>query len=37
MQMMAYGASKPVPFHQAICESQALEAGITGNFTTDAM
>lgn len=33
MQIMAYGGSKPVPFQQAICESQALEPGITGNFT----
>lgn len=37
MQIMAYGGSKPVAFQQAICESQALEPGITGNFTTDAM
>jgi carboxylesterase type B len=37
MQIMAYGAKKPVPFQQAICESQALEPGITGNFTIDAM
>ncbi|KAK9414771.1 putative Carboxylic ester hydrolase [Seiridium unicorne] len=37
MQVMAYGASAPVPFQQAICESQALEPGITGNFTIDAM
>ncbi|KAI3392508.1 hypothetical protein diail_5643 [Diaporthe ilicicola] len=37
MQVMAYGASKPVAFQQAICESQALEPGITGNFTADAM
>lgn len=35
--MMAYGASKPLPFQQGICESQALEPGITGNFTIDAM
>ena len=34
---MAYGGSKPLSFHQAICESQALEPGITGNFTADAM
>lgn len=34
---MAYGAAKPIPFQQAICESQALEPGITGNFTIDAM
>ncbi|POR39521.1 Carboxylic ester hydrolase [Tolypocladium paradoxum] len=37
MQIMAFGASKPVPFQQGICESQALEPGITGNFTIDAM
>ncbi|KAK5994023.1 Secreted lipase [Cladobotryum mycophilum] len=37
LQIMAYGGTKPVPFHQAICESQALEPGITGNFTSDAM
>ncbi|KAI0096209.1 putative lipase [Nemania sp. FL0031] len=37
MQIMAYGASKPVPFHQGICESQANEPGITGNFTINAM
>ncbi|PNY23694.1 Carboxylic ester hydrolase [Tolypocladium capitatum] len=37
MQIMAYGASKPVPFQQGICESQALEPGITGSFTIDAM
>lgn len=37
MQIMAYGGSQPVAFQQAICESQALEPGITGNFTTDAM
>ena len=34
---MAYGGSKPVPFHQGICESQALEPGITGDFTINAM
>lgn len=37
MQIMAYGGSKPVPFQQGICESQALEPGITGTFTIDAM
>jgi carboxylesterase type B len=37
MQIMAFGASKPLPFQQAICQSQALEPGITGNFTIDAM
>jgi carboxylesterase type B len=34
---MAYGGTQPVPFQQGICESQALEPGITGNFTSDAM
>lgn len=34
---MAYGAERPIPFQQGICESQALEPGITGNFTNDAM
>lgn len=33
---MAYGGTKPVPFQQGICESQALEPGITGNFTINA-
>lgn len=37
MQIMAYGGSKPVPFKQGICESQANEPGITANFTIDAM
>ncbi|TGJ81609.1 hypothetical protein E0Z10_g7153 [Xylaria hypoxylon] len=37
MQIMAYGGSKPVPFHQGICESQNNEPGITANFTIDAM
>ncbi|KAI0838878.1 carboxylesterase family protein [Hypoxylon sp. FL0890] len=36
MQIMAYGGSKPAPFQQGICESQALEPGITGNFTINA-
>ncbi|KAH9901809.1 acetylcholinesterase [Xylariomycetidae sp. FL2044] len=36
MQIMAYGGERPVPFQRAICESQALEPGITGNFTSDA-
>ncbi|KAI0140042.1 carboxylesterase family protein [Hypoxylon sp. NC0597] len=36
IQIMAYGGSKPVPFQQGICESQALEPGITGNFAIDA-
>ncbi|KAF2207847.1 hypothetical protein CERZMDRAFT_115003 [Cercospora zeae-maydis SCOH1-5] len=33
MQTMAYGASKPVPFRAGIAESQAVEPGVTGNFT----
>ncbi|KAK3686622.1 hypothetical protein LTR37_019644 [Vermiconidia calcicola] len=37
LQIMAYGGSQPVPFQQASCESQALEPGITGNFTIEAM
>ncbi|KAJ6785082.1 hypothetical protein PWT90_08667 [Aphanocladium album] len=37
MHIMAYGGRKPAPFQQAICESQALEPGITGNFTQNAM
>ncbi|ROW04066.1 hypothetical protein VSDG_01168 [Cytospora chrysosperma] len=37
MQMMAYGGSKPIPFQQGICQSQALEPGIMGNFTINAM
>lgn len=37
MQIMAYGGGKPAPFQQGICQSQALEPGITGNFTIDAM
>ncbi|KAF2248112.1 alpha/beta-hydrolase [Trematosphaeria pertusa] len=37
MQLLAYGGTKPLPFKQGICESQALEPGITGNFSIDAM
>ncbi|KAJ7220927.1 putative lipase [Mycena pura] len=37
MQIMAFGGAKPVPFRRAIPESQFLEAGITGNFTRNAM
>ena len=37
MQVMAYGADRPFPFQQAVCQSQALEPGITGNFTREAM
>ena len=33
MQTLAFGGEQPVPFQQGICESQALEPGITGNFT----
>ncbi|RSL69549.1 hypothetical protein CEP53_002177 [Fusarium sp. AF-6] len=36
MQTLAYGGSKPAPFNQGICQSQALELGITGNFTQGA-
>ena len=36
MQTVAYGGTKPVAFHRAICESQALENGITGTFTVRA-
>ncbi|KAJ2987405.1 hypothetical protein NUW58_g4526 [Xylaria curta] len=34
---VAYGASKPVPFQQAIGQSQINEPGITGYFTAEAM
>ena len=34
---MAYGGTKPVPFQQGSAESQALEGGITGDFTQKAM
>jgi carboxylesterase type B len=34
---MAYGGEKPVPFHKAIAQSQVLEPGITGEYTTNAM
>lgn len=37
MQTVAYGASKPQVFSQFIAQSQALEGGITGNFTQKAM
>ncbi|MBE3041787.1 carboxylesterase family protein [Candidatus Bathyarchaeota archaeon] len=36
MHLIAYGGTKPVTFQRAICESQALEPGITGTFTIDA-
>ncbi|KAL2155746.1 hypothetical protein VTH82DRAFT_488 [Thermothelomyces myriococcoides] len=37
LHIMAYGGTKPVPFQQGICQSQALEPGITKNFTINAM
>ncbi|KAL5115377.1 hypothetical protein ACEQ8H_006753 [Pleosporales sp. CAS-2024a] len=37
MQILAYGGTKPLPFQQAMAESQSLEPGITRNFTIDAM
>lgn len=36
MQIMAYGAKRPVPFSGAICESQAVEPDITSNVTRKA-
>jgi len=27
LQVLAYGGEKPAPFHRAICQPQALEAG----------
>jgi carboxylesterase type B len=37
LQLLAYGGTQPLPYQQGICQSQALEAGITGNFTINAM
>ncbi|EAS34764.3 uncharacterized protein CIMG_00118 [Coccidioides immitis RS] len=37
LHTMAYGGTKPVPFQQGICQSQALEPGITGDFTINEM
>ncbi|CZT21145.1 related to para-nitrobenzyl esterase [Ramularia collo-cygni] len=37
MQILAYGAEKPAPFHRAICQSQALEGEITGNTTRNSV
>ncbi|KAH6645130.1 putative lipase [Truncatella angustata] len=37
LHLLAYGGTQPFHFHQAICQSQALAPGITGNFTRDAM
>lgn len=34
-QILAYGGSQKAPFHRAICESTALEPGITANLTLD--
>ncbi|GAO18513.1 uncharacterized protein UV8b_06623 [Ustilaginoidea virens] len=37
MHILAYGGSRPAPFHQAIAQSQALEPAMTGNLTLEAM
>ncbi|ODA78219.1 hypothetical protein RJ55_05600 [Drechmeria coniospora] len=37
MHIVAYAGRKRAPFHRAICQSQALEPGITANFTSSAM
>jgi len=38
LQIVAFGGGGgPAPLHQALFQSQALEPGITGNFTRDAM
>ena len=38
MQVLAFGGGRgPAPLQQVILQSQTLEPGITGNFTTDAM
>jgi carboxylesterase type B len=34
--ILSYGGTKPVPFQQAICQSQAMEPGITANYTLNA-
>ncbi|KAG4440310.1 hypothetical protein IFR05_004217 [Cadophora sp. M221] len=34
-QILAYGGSKDAPFQRAICESTALEPGMTSNITLD--
>ncbi|KAL0063547.1 hypothetical protein AAF712_009556 [Marasmius tenuissimus] len=36
VQILAYGGSKPIPFHGAIIQSTALEPGSTSNITFDA-
>ncbi|KAJ8092660.1 hypothetical protein PM082_006988 [Marasmius tenuissimus] len=35
LQILAYGGTKPIPFHAAIMESTALEPGSTSNITVD--
>lgn len=37
LQLLAYGGQKELPYQQGICESQALEPGITGSFARDAL
>ncbi|KAK2737438.1 hypothetical protein FQN57_007528 [Myotisia sp. PD_48] len=37
LHTLAYGGTRPVPFQQGICQSQALEQGITGDFTIKEM
>ncbi|KOS17925.1 Lipase 4 [Escovopsis weberi] len=37
LQIMAYGGREPLPFQQAICQSSAMENGITADFTINAM
>jgi carboxylesterase type B len=37
MQLLAYGGEKALPYQRGICQSQALEPGITAEFTRDAM
>ncbi|KAE9367282.1 alpha/beta-hydrolase [Stipitochalara longipes BDJ] len=36
IQVLAYGASKPVPFHSAIMQSTALEPGMSSNISFSA-
>lgn len=37
MHLIAFGGKNKPLFHKAICQSQVLEAGITGNFTQTGM
>lgn len=37
MHLLAFGGTQPVLFRQAICQSQALALGITGNYSRDGM